>query len=286
MNKTIRLVIPDWQAGNNPVYELGAKVLQAIAPENKNQPTIIVDVPKSKQPLPIENGITGQSDILKTIQNTKAVIEKEKPTKIITFGGNCLVSQQPINYLNGLYGEKLGILWLDAHPDISNPEIFNNEHAMVLGNLLHQGDPVIQKEVTQPVSPNQVYYVGLQEITSTEADLLKKVGVNYQDKQGSQINVEKVRKWLEENSFEFFFIHLDIDILNPDPQNFYETYFNNPELGDIPDNAAKGKMSRRDVWNFINQFSQEYNLVGLTLAEYLPWSAQQMLALMKRTNIF
>ncbi|WP_308556280.1 arginase family protein [uncultured Lactobacillus sp.] len=284
MNKTIRLVVPDWQAGDNPVYELGAKVLKAIAPENKNQPTITVDVPESKQPLPIENGVTGQSDVLKTIQNTKAAIEKEKPTKIITFGGNCLVSQQPIDYLNGIYGDKLGVIWLDAHPDISNPEVFGNEHAMVLGNLLHQGDPVIQKEVDHPLKPSQIYHVGLQEITPEEADLLKKAGVNYQDKQGSKIDTEKVREWIKENDFKFIFIHLDIDIL--DPNNFYSTYFNNPELGEVPENAAKGKVARSDVWHFISQFSKEYNLVGLTLAEYLPWSAKQMLDLMKSTDIF
>lgn len=34
MNKqTLRLVVPDWQAGNNPIYALGAKILAAIAPE-------------------------------------------------------------------------------------------------------------------------------------------------------------------------------------------------------------------------------------------------------------
>lgn len=90
--KTIRLVIPDWQAGDNPVYALGAKVLKAIAPENKDQKTITVEVGKSKQPLKRENGVTAQSAILETIKNTQKVISAEQPEKIITFGGNCLVS--------------------------------------------------------------------------------------------------------------------------------------------------------------------------------------------------
>lgn len=37
-NQTLRLVIPDWQAGNNPTYALGAQILKAIAPANDNQP--------------------------------------------------------------------------------------------------------------------------------------------------------------------------------------------------------------------------------------------------------
>lgn len=45
-------------------------------------------------------------------------------------------------------------------------------------------------------------------------------------------------------------------------------------------------MSRKSIWQFISNFSKEYNLVGLTLAEYLPWSAKEMLDLMNNTNIF
>lgn len=41
-NKTIRLVIPDWQAGNNPVYALEAKILKAIAPTNDNQQLLLM----------------------------------------------------------------------------------------------------------------------------------------------------------------------------------------------------------------------------------------------------
>ena len=77
--------------------------------------------------------------IKNNLQTTKQVIDHQKPNKIITLGGNCLVSQAPIDYLNGYYKGKMGVVWLDAHPDISNPEIFDNEHAMVVANLLKIG---------------------------------------------------------------------------------------------------------------------------------------------------
>ena len=69
LEKTIRLVIPDWQAGDNPVYELGAKVLKAIAPENKNQKTITVKTVHSTKPQKMEKGVKEQSAILKNLQN-------------------------------------------------------------------------------------------------------------------------------------------------------------------------------------------------------------------------
>ena len=286
IEKTIRLVVPDWQAGDNPVYKLGAKVLKAIAPENKEQKTITVKTADSNQTLEKENNVTAQSAVLKNIRNTKKVIITEQPNKIITFGGNCLVSQQPIDYLNGIYGEKLGVIWIDAHPDISNPEVFYNEHAMVVGNLLHRGDPAIQKEVDNPLKSNQIFYAGLQEPTNNEKKLIEQAGIKYKVQDENQIDSERVIDWIKENNFEHIYIHLDVDVMNSDSKNFYATYFKNPDLGEIPDNAAVGKMSRKSIWQFISNFSQEYNLVGLTLAEYLPWSAKEMLDLMNNTNIF
>ncbi|QXL46826.1 hypothetical protein [Lactobacillus johnsonii] len=53
--------------------------------------------------------------------------------------------------------------------------------------------------------------------------------------------------------------------MSPEPNNFYARYFNNPELEDIPDNAAVGKMQQQSVWDFISTFSKEYDLVGFSL---------------------
>ena len=267
MSKTIRLEVPDWQAGDNPVYQLGAQILSVIAPINEHQETIKIKIPHSNQPLTKENGVTAQSTILKTIQRTKAAITQANPDKIITFGGNCLVSQQPINYLNRHYNHQLGVIWIDSHPDISNPAVFYNEHAMVLGNLLHRGDPVIQAEVEMPLQGSQIYYAGIQEPTSDEQKLISEAGIEYQVQSSSELNLSKIQAWIDQNKFGHIYIHLDMDVLNPDPRNFYATYFNNPELGDVPDNAATGQMTRQSVWNAVETLSHNYDLVGLTLAE-------------------
>lgn len=76
------------------------------------------------------------------------------------------------------------------------------------------------------------------------------------------------------------------DVLDPSPSVFYATYFNNPELKKIPENAAKGKIEREAIWRYIGNLSNEFDLAGFTIAEYLPWSAKQMLDLMKMTSIF
>ena len=53
--------------------------------------------------------------------------------------------------------------------------------------------------------------------------------------------------------------------MSPEPNNFYARYFNNPELEDIPDNAAVGKMQQQSVWDFISTFSKAVSYTHLTL---------------------
>ncbi|KXN76810.1 hypothetical protein AYJ53_07010 [Lactobacillus johnsonii] len=110
--------------------------------------------------------------------------------------------------------------------------------------------------------------------------------LKYTIEKGNILNFERAKEWIKENNFDYIYIHLDVDVMSPEPNNFYATYFNNPELEEIPDNAAVGKMQQQSVWDFISTFSKEYDLVGLTLAEYLPWSAKQMYNLMENTKIF
>lgn len=48
----------------------------------------------------------------------------------------------------------------------------------------------------------------------------------------------------------------------------------------------KEKIEREAIWRYIGNLSNEFDLAGFTIAEYLPWSAKQMLDLMKMTSIF
>ena len=119
--KTIRLLYPDYVSGGLDTYYFGANLLAHILPENKNQPLIKVDIaqPNSANKI-ITDGIYAKGEVLSGIQNAMAKIEKENPDKIITIGGNCLVSLAPFDYLHGKY-KNTGIDWNDAHPVVSSP---------------------------------------------------------------------------------------------------------------------------------------------------------------------
>ena len=283
--KTIKLIVPDWQAGDNPIYQLGAQVLNVAAPKNKNIETVNIEIADSHQPLVKENNVRAQSAIFKNVSATKDAILDKNPDRIITLGGNCLVSQAPIDYLNGKY-DNLGIIWIDAHPDISTPRVFDNEHAMVVGNLLHRGDPKLAGLVDNPLRPEQIYHAGLVDPTPDEEKLLKEANLDYTLIKGNELDLADVQKWIKKNNFTHLYIHLDVDVMNPDPKNFYPTYFNNPDIADIPYNAAVGKASRQSTFDFIYKLSQQNDLVGFTIAEFMPWGVREMQNLMNLTGMF
>ena len=84
------------------------------------------------------DGIDCGEAILEEMKKTWGVLNEKKPDRVIVFGGDCSVSQVPFDYLSGKYGDKLGILWLDAHPDISGTKDSSHFHEMVLADLLGQ----------------------------------------------------------------------------------------------------------------------------------------------------
>ena len=132
MKKTIRLLYPDHVSGGLDTYYFGANLLQYILPYNPNQPLIKVNIapPNDKEKI-ITNGISGEDEVLSGIEDAQKKIEAEKPDRIITIGGNCLVSLAPFDYLHGIY-KNTGIIWIDAHPDVSTVnDGYPNAHAMV-----------------------------------------------------------------------------------------------------------------------------------------------------------
>jgi arginase len=83
--------------------------------------------------------MTGRSAVLRHLREARQAIEKHRPARVLTSGGDCLVDLPPIAYLSTHYGETPGVLWVDAHPDLTTPKDYPNAHAHVLGALRGRG---------------------------------------------------------------------------------------------------------------------------------------------------
>ena len=270
--KTIRLLYPDYISGGLDVYYFGANLMAHILPENENQPLRKVEItPPDGTERKIIDGIYGKDEVISGIRQAMNIIGEEKPDKIITIGGNCMVSQAAFDYLHGIY-ENTGIIWIDAHPDVSQvKDGYPNAHAMVLGSLLGYGDSALSDLMkNRKFGSDEILYVGLQGLHDYQKKFLDDRKVNYKIQTENFVKDEEIRSFMKR--FDHILVHLDIDVL--DPALFHSTYFANGEL--VGDGSGAGKMTMEQLSDILKCITEASDVVGFTIAEYLPFDEYRL----------
>lgn len=282
MAKTIRLLYPESVSGGLSTYRLGARLMAAMLPENETQPLVKIDVPALGKTGPtITNGIASEAAVLEGIRKARAALEKEAPERVVTVGGNCIVSLASFDHLHALYPEA-GILWIDAHPDVSLPENgYPNAHAMVLAALLGRGAPSLAKELKNPAfGAKDLLYIGLQGLHDYQRKFLDDAGVDYAVQTEAFVSDERILAFLKEHPQVF--VHLDIDVL--DPAFFHDTYFANPEL--VGDGSGGGRMTIEELGRILRIVSEKVETPAFTIAEYLPFEAERLANVFESLPLF
>ena len=280
--KTIRLLYPDHVSGGLDTYYFGADLLQYILPQNPNQPVVKVDIipPNSKEKA-VTNGIYAEKEVLLGIRDAQEKISKENPDRIITIGGNCMVSLAPFDYLHGKY-KKVGIIWIDAHPDVSTlNDGYPNAHAMVLGSLLGYGAAQLTREIKNSLfKSDEIFYIGLQPLHDYQEKYLDDMGVKYKVQDKTFVTSSEINDFI--GRFDHILIHFDIDVL--DEHFFHSTYFANSEL--VGDGAGGGKMTIERLSEVLRLITENTDVVGFTIAEYLPFDEHRLHKMFAEINLF
>lgn len=274
-DKTLRLLFPQWQGGNNPPYFFGAQLLAWLAPAAQGPVEEVPVIEPDAQPLPHEEGIVGRAALLRQLQGARQLIDKHQPDRLVVLGGDCLVDLAPFAYLNERYDGDLAVLWVDAHPDVMTPNDFHHAHAMVLGNLLGEGDRDFADAVPVPLKPSNVMYAGLQQTLAVETATLQRLGLRSAGPAELAATSEPVLQRLRETGAKRLAIHLDLDVL--DPTLFRSLLFAEPNIAaDTYDGVAQGKMSLEQVIRLLADVAGVVDVVGIGIAEHLPWDALAM----------
>ena len=268
-SKTLRLIYPQWQGGMNPNYFLGSHILKQILPKGKSE-EIEVPVSENFNENYLKDNINNPDILIKQLQMAYSILEIKNPDKIITIGGDCSVSQSSFDYLHGKYKDKkMGVLWIDAHPDISTPKDFEHEHAMIMGNLLGDGASQFAKIVKNPFKYEQLMYAGLikKKCLPYENKYLEEKKIKFSTPEDLIKDNSIIVNWIKEMGFEVILIHLDVDVMNP--TQFRSLLCNEPNLP-TPDYAI-GEFDVKKVVSIVCDVQKVCNVVGFTIAEYLPW---------------
>lgn len=286
MSKTLRLVFPQWQGGNDPNYVFGSELLSHIVPPSTKAETIRVTVDEAlSQELPLENGVLGESGLLRQLAEAAKVLEEKRPDKVITLGGDCSISQAPFDYLHGRYPDSLGILWLDAHSDMSTINDSTRGHMMVLGNLLGQGAPSFAEKVQHPFKVEQVLLAGLkyQELRPCDHQV-DELNMNYLTPEELANDSQPLIDWICQNQFKQLAIHFDLDVLSP--QDFRSTKPAKPYLAVEQFPAPVGTMTLEQIARIIGDVAKKTEIVGFSIGEHIPWDAINLRKALEGVEIF
>lgn len=278
-DKTLRLLFPQWQGGNNPAYHFGSQLLNWLAPEATGPvEQVAIPAPDAVE-LRAENGIVARAALLEQADSARRLIDGHRPDRLVVLGGDCLVDLAPFAYLNERYDGELAILWVDTHPDVITPHESEHGHTMVLGHLLGEGDADFTARVKRPVKPGNVMFAGRRdtssdfpEILAKETEMFDRLGLRTAGPEALADSSEPVLAWLRSTGAKHLAIHFDLDVL--DPRLFRSLLFSNPDPS-VPsvDTYPSGRMTMAQIVRLLSDVSKVVDVVGLGITEHLPWDS-------------
>ena len=94
------------------------------------------------------------------------------------------------------------------------------------------------------------------------------------------ISTDEIKAFLGKH--DHILVHFDIDAL--DEHGFHSTYFANPEL--VGDGAGGGKMDMENLSGILKAITEDSDVVGFTIAEYLPFDEHRLHKMLSGIKLF
>lgn len=287
-DSTLRLLFPQWQGGNNPAYIFGARLLEWLAPEATGPVEHVAIAEPDGNALKLENGIFGRQALLTQLREARRLIDQHQPDRLVVLGGDCLVDLAPFAYLNERYDGDLAVLWVDTHPDVMTTDVYRNAHAMVMGNLLGEGDEDFVAAVKRPIKPRNVMFAGrldtldsLPDVLAMETAAFDRLKLRSARPEELADTSEPVLEWLRSTGAKHVAIHFDLDVL--DPTLFRSLGFSNPDPS-LPkiEGSPSGKMTMDQVARLLLDVDEVVDVVGLGITEHLPWDSMALKSMLTK----
>ncbi len=247
----MKIYFPQWQgSGTGQNIETGAAtVLKYVADADFEH------IPLSNLPSGLSNQkkyhINNYAAITEQLMRLKDHLAKKQPKTLQIIGGDCGLEIVPVSYLNQKYSN-LGVIWFDAHADINRPcdSASCNFHGMPLRTLLGEGEEEMEPLLFEPISEDQIHYVGLRDIDPEEQLRIDKGNI-YHPK---TVDIEDLIATLKSKNIKQLYVHFDFDCL--DPLDYDKTYYQVPHGVKI-----------KEAENCIKALQQNFKVVGSSVLE-------------------
>jgi len=179
------------------------------------------------------------------------------------------------NGINARSADDLTVLWLDAHPDIQTKVETPNAHVMVLEMLVGERDEDFVKQIKRPIKPENIRFYGLYDMSSIERKRYEAWGLKMATPNDLFDNSDKVLDWLQQTGAKCATVHFDLDVI--DLAQLCPLWFSRPHAKSMVFcDIAQGRMEIAEIICPFSDASQNFDVVGLGITEFLPWDMQIM----------
>ena len=276
---TLRLLWPQWQGARGDIfatytaegpqqglergYALGTSVLAAVLPEHDG-PTVRVPVEMGDRGLDEVDGIPAKEVIREQLDAALRLLAEHRPARVVTLGGECSVSVAPFSALAERYGEDLAVVWIDSHPDVAtSSSAYNGYHAMAVSVLTGKGDRDLVAQLPATVAPQRVALAGVHNPAEDDLPNVAAWGITAFGPEDLREDSAGLLAWLAGTGCTKVAIHLDVDSIDAG-----EAF-----LGMV---AETGGLSTAQVRRVMADVAGVADVVGLTIAEYVPRQVLQL----------
>jgi len=162
-------------------------------------------------------------------------------------------------------GEKLGLIWVDAHADMNTPETSpsGNIHGMPLGSVMGYGAPELVNlgGFSPKIDPDNVALIGIREVDEGEREIVLRSGIHYYemmkvDARGMGAVIQEAVE-LASRGTAGIHVSFDMDAVDPDYA---------PGVG----TPVPGGLSLRESHLLMEVVADTGRLVSLEIAELNP----------------
>lgn len=246
------LLVPLWQGGDDRRLLAGAQMLAARVPAARSRLTVAVPATGSQR----EGGVRHRAAVAVAVQAQADVLEQHQPERLLTLGGDCAVELASVAHLARRHGERLFVLWVDAHADLNTPASSpsGTAHGMPL-RLLMDGDPSGALPARRCLSRAQVALAGTRDLDPAEAEyrrerdlpLLTVPAIAAMPARLAELPPPGAR----------VYVHLDLDVLDPTAL---------PAVA-VPTPSGLTTAALADA---LTAVLAHHDVVGIGITEYLP----------------
>ncbi|MFC4122172.1 arginase family protein [Nonomuraea zeae] len=242
MSEVTVVEVPQWRGSGARTAERLREGARLLADMVKADRRVRVDV---------------DDDLVSTAAKIRAAVSQVDDGLLVTAGGDCGVELEPVAAARKRHGDRLVVVWFDAHGDLNTPGSSPSGayHGMVLRALTGEGPEGLV--AGEPVSTGRIVLAGVRDLDAAEAAFVEAHGVRHLSAVDADALLEGIEESGPADGEVAVYVHIDFDVLDP-------TIF---ESVGCP---TPGGMRPHQLLDLVRAVAGRFEVAGPALMEYEP----------------